>query len=168
MKNFVAILLVLLLCVFSVPCLAEGTAVSETAVTPETTTEPETAADPVLPSRIAEGSYEISVTSSSSMFKIVKAILTVKDGAMSAVITLSGTGYGMLFMGTGEEALLAAEDAYIPFAEDEEGAYTYEVPVEALDQALDCAAWSTRKETWYDRTLVFESTLLPPEALLAE
>jgi hypothetical protein len=29
--------------------------------------------------------------------------LTVKEGKMSAVLTLSGTGYEKLYMGTGEE-----------------------------------------------------------------
>ena len=68
--------------------------------------------------------YEIEVDSSSSMFRIVHAVLTVKDGRMSAVLTLSGKGYGKLFPGTGEEAVNAPEDQYIPSVENEEGAYT--------------------------------------------
>ena len=64
---------------------------------------------------------------------------------MSAVLTLGGTGYGKLFMGTGEEARQAGEDSYIPFVEDGTGAYTYEVPAEVLNQPVDCAAWSIRQ-----------------------
>lgn len=30
-------------------------------------------------------------------------------------------------------------------------------PLKALDEDTACAAWSIRKEQWYDRTLVFES-----------
>ena len=41
--------------------------------------------------------------------------------------------------------------------ENAEGKYTYDVPIEALDEDTACAAWSIRKEQWYDRTLVFES-----------
>lgn len=36
-----------------------------------------------------------------AMFKVVDCKLTVKNGLMSAVITLSGTGYDYLYMGTG-------------------------------------------------------------------
>ena len=120
---------------------------------------------PVLGSQILDGTYPIEVKSSSSMFRIVDAQLTVAEGVMTAVLTLSGTGYGKLYMGTGEEALADTEESYIPFIEDEEGAYTYEVPVEALDVDTDVAAWSIRKETWYDRVLVFESALIPAEAI---
>lgn len=107
---------------------------------------------------ITDGSYSIDVTSSSSMFNIVDAKLTVSKDKMSAVITLSGTGYSKLYMGTGEEALKAEESDYINFVEDESGSYTFEIPVEALDTEINCAAWSTKKEEWYDRTLIFESS----------
>jgi hypothetical protein len=71
-------------------------------------------------------------------------------------------------MGTGEEAVSAAETEYIPFVENEEGAYTYEVPVEALDAAIDCAAFSKKKEKWYDRELVFRADSLPEGAILTK
>ena len=60
--------------------------------------------------------------------------------------------------GTGDEAAAASEADFIPYVEkNAEGKYTYDVPVEALDEDTACAAWSIRKEQWYDRTLVFES-----------
>lgn len=121
--------------------------------------------DAVYGTDVADGTYNIEVSSSSSMFKIVNCELTVKDGEMSAVMTLSGSGYLKLFMGTGEEAVAASEDAYIAFEENEEGLQTYEVPVEALNKGIDCAAWSKRKEKWYDRVLVFEAASLPQDAL---
>lgn len=119
---------------------------------------------PIYGDELKDGVYEIDVLSSSTMFKIEKCELTVESGEMKAVMTLSGTGYLKLFMGTGEEAVEASEEDYIPFAEGEDGAYSYEVPVEALDMGIDCAAFSKRKEKWYDRVLVFESTSLPMEA----
>ena len=127
----------------------------------------ESAPEPIFAEDLKEGVYEITVDSSSSMFRIVKAVLTVDDGAMEAVLTMSGQGYGMLYMGTGEEALGDSEDQYIPFVLNEAGEKTFTVPVEALDQEVDCAAWSIRKETWYDRVLIFESEMLPPEAFLS-
>ena len=120
---------------------------------------------PVYGDQVADGEYDIEVESSSSMFRVTKAVLTVEEGRMSAVLTLGGTGYGKLFMGTGEEAAAAGEDSYIPFVEDGTGAYTYEVPVEVLNQPVDCAAWSIRKEQWYDRKLVFLADSLPQEAV---
>ena len=107
--------------------------------------------------QLADGEYSISVDSSSSMFKVVNCKLTVANGELTAVMTLSGTGYGKLFMGTGEEAANADESAYIPFVEDAEGNYTYTVPVAALDTPIQCAAWSIKKSEWYDRDLVFKS-----------
>ena len=121
--------------------------------------------EPITADKLNDGTYSIDVTSSSDMFKVVKAELTVADGSMSCVLTLSGTGYGKLFMGTGEEAAAATEDDYIPYVEDSEGKYTYTVPVDALDADTDCAAWSIKKEQWYDRVLVFESSSLPSGAL---
>ena len=121
----------------------------------------------IAASQVANGTYAITVDSSSSMFNIEAAELTVADGVMTCCMTLGGTGYGKLFMGTAEEAAAADESACIPYVENSDGAYTYTVPVEALDVEVPCAAWSIKKETWYDRTLVFESAEIPAEAITA-
>lgn len=126
------------------------------------------ASGPLTASLIADGTYDIEVESSSSMFKIVKAKLTVQGDKMTCAMTLSGTGYEKLFMGTGEEALNADDSEFIYFTEDADGAYVYTVPVEALDTDINCAAWSIRKEQWYDRVLVFKSETLPADAILSE
>lgn len=118
---------------------------------------------PLYASDIEDGTYEAEVESSSSMFRVVKAVLHVSDGSMTADLTLSGTGYLKLFMGTGEEALSAGEESYIPFVEDAKGAYTYTIPVEALNTEFDCAAYSRRKERWYDRQLVITVPALSKE-----
>ncbi len=123
---------------------------------------------PIYANRIVEGTYAIEVLSSSSMFRVVDAQLTVKNGAMTCVMTMSGQGYGKLYMGTGEQALADTEDHTIPSVINAEGAVTFEVPVEALDFNIDCAAWSIKKESWYDRVLVFQSALIPAEAIAAE
>ena len=106
---------------------------------------------------VANGIYSMDVVSSSSMFKVVDCILTAKDGKMSAVLTLSGTGYGYLYMGTKEEAASADQSSWIPYQVNEEGKYTYTVPVEALDKEIAVAAYSIKKGIWYDRTLTFQS-----------
>ncbi len=116
------------------------------------------------------GVYSVKVESSSSMFQIVQADLTVsEDGSMEAVITLSGTGYDKLYMGTGEEAAKKEnESGWIVFSEDEKGAYTFTIPVEALDEPITCAAYSKKKETWYDRQITFLSSSLKKEAQKAD
>ena len=123
---------------------------------------------PIYAAQLKEGSYLITVDSSSSMFRVIKCELIVANGAMNAVMTMSGDGYGMVYMGTGEEALVDTEESYVPFVLDEAGAKTFTVPVEALDMELDCAAWSIRKEKWYDRVLIFQSDELPADALIVE
>lgn len=106
---------------------------------------------------VANGIYSMDVVSSSSMFKVVDCILTAKDGKMNAVLTLSGTGYGYLYMGTKEEAASADQSSWIPYQVNKEGKYTYTVPVEALDKEIAVAAYSIKKGIWYDRTLTFQS-----------
>lgn len=123
---------------------------------------------PVEGSDVKDGVYSVEVESSSSMFRIVDAELTVENGNMHAVITLSGKGYLKLFMGTGEEAAMAGEAEYINYAEDADGMYTYEIPVETLNQELECAAFSKKKEVWYDRMIIFKAETLPADAILVE
>ncbi|MBR1592071.1 MAG: hypothetical protein IJ666_03565 [Ruminococcus sp.] len=112
---------------------------------------------------LADGEYEISVDSSSSMFKIVGCKLIVNNGEMTAAMTMSGTGYEWLFMGTADDAENAPESDYIPY-EETDGSYVFTVPVNALDEVTDCAAYSKKKETWYDRQLVFRADSLPDTA----
>ncbi len=119
---------------------------------------------PIYADELNDGEYPITVTSSSSMFRIADCTLTIAGGKMRAAMTLSGKGYEKLFMGTGAEASAAPDSECIYFTENSGGKYTYTVPVEALDTEIDCAAWSIKKQKWYDRTLVFESSGLPKNA----
>ncbi len=118
---------------------------------------------PVAASSLKNGEYDIDVDSSSSMFKITDCRLTVSESGMTAVMTMSGTGYLYLFMGTGDQAA-GNESAYIPFSENADGTHSFTVPVEALNTEIACAAFSKNKEKWYDRTLVFRADSLPAEA----
>ena len=149
---------------------AETEAVTEEAVTEE---QPVTAApqevgfegmEAVYADSLKDGVYSISVDSSSSMFSITSCELTVADGKMTAAMTMGGTGYLYVFMGTGEEAQNVSEDEYISFEENENGEHVFTVPVEALNFETDCTAFSRKKETWYDRTLVFRADTLSAEA----
>lgn len=129
----------------------------EPTPSPNPMPNPEPTPTPTPEATVGNGIYSMDVVSSSSMFKVVDCILTAKDGKMSAVLTLSGTGYGYLYMGTKEEATSADQSSWIPYQVNEEGKYTYTVPVEALDKELAVAAYSIKKGIWYDRTLTFQS-----------
>ncbi len=106
---------------------------------------------------VADGEYSISVDTDSSMFKIVDCRLTVAGDNMTAVITLSGSGFNYLYMGTAADAEKAAESDLIAFAENAEGKHVYTVPVEALDKPVKCAAQSLKKGTWYEHEIIFKS-----------
>lgn len=116
---------------------------------------------PVYADSLNDGEYSITVDSSSSMFTVTDCTLTVADGKMTARMTMGGTGYLYVFMGKGENA---TEDGYIPFEENPDGTHSFTVPVEGLDMGIDCAAFSKKKEKWYDRTLLFRADSLPAEA----
>ena len=119
---------------------------------------------PVAADELQDGTYAVTLDCSSSMFKITDCALTVAEGEMEAVLTMSGTAYLYLYMGTGEEAAAADPSELISYEENEEGAYTFTVPVETLDAPVSCAAYSKNKEMWYDRTLVFRASSLPDTA----
>jgi hypothetical protein len=120
--------------------------------------------EPITADALKDGEYAVTVDSSSPMFNITSCTLTVENGAMTAVMTMGGTGYRWVYMGTGEEAVQADADSYIPYEETADGANTFTVPVAALDAGISCAAFSKNKEMWYDRTLVFRADSLPAEA----
>ena len=103
-----------------------------------------------------DGTYKANVTSSSSMFKVTDCVLTSKNGKMTAKVTLSGTGYDYLYAGTSAKATADSAN-WVKFVE-ENGKYTYIIPVDALDAEIPVAAHSKNNNKWYDRTLVFSST----------
>ncbi len=112
-------------------------------------------------SDLKDGAYPILVSTSSTMFPVTDCTLTVKDGVMTAEMVMSGTGYLYVYPGTGLEAAKAEEKDRIPFAENAEGKHTFTIPVPALNAAVPCAAFSKRKEKWYNRLLCFRADSLP-------
>ena len=117
-------------------------------------------------SSLMDGVYSVSVDSSSSMFRIASCTLTVEGGEMFAKLTMGGTSYTYLYPGTALEASQADRNSFLPYEEDESGAYTFVLPVAALDQGIPCAAYSKNKQLWYDRTLVFRADSLPTDAFV--
>ena len=119
---------------------------------------------PVTGDQLKDGTYDISVKSSSSMFDITACQLTVSQGTMTAKMIMGGKGYLFVYPGTIEEAEQAPEGDRISFKEEADGSHSFTFPVKALNQATPCAAFSKKKELWYDRDLCFEASGLPLDA----
>ena len=117
--------------------------------------------------KVADGIYSAEATTNAAMFKVVGVKLTAKNGKMTAVITLSGSGYDYLYMGTGKDA--AAESGawiastgkvdYTLDGETKTG-MQFEIPVEALDQEFAVAAHAVKSGKWYDRAITIASSSL--------
>lgn len=151
----------------------QTTAATTAETTTEATTEHVTAAQnevgfegmtEVNINELNMGNYNVSVDSSSSMFKIAGCILHVSDHDMIADIIIDSKSYDALFMGTEDEAKNAAESDRITYTTNENGQSVFTVPVEALDKEIQCAALSAKKQEWYGRTLVFRADSLPDTA----
>lgn len=119
---------------------------------------------PISGDKVKDGTYSVTVKSSSKMFDITACELTVEGGKMTATMHMGGKGYLYIYMGTGEQAAAADEADYIPFTEQADGTHSFTVPVDALDEGIDCAAFSKKKEKWYDRTILFRADSLPMDA----
>ncbi len=119
---------------------------------------------PLTAEYVREGSYDISVDSSSKFFRIKEAKLLVKDGRMKAVIMIDSTSYKFIYMGSAEDAAKAPEKKYIK-AEVKNGRSYFTVPVSALDEPLNCASFSSNTRKWYGRQILFDATTLPSGAL---
>ena len=142
---------------------------TETPTSP-TTPAPSTApSQPARPAGVpADGVYTTTAETGTTMFRVVEIILTVKNGKMSAEITLSGTGYDYLYMGTAAEAagnenqwigFKDKEKSYIEDGEEKTGR-SYIIPISTLDTPLAMASHSVKRDRWYDRSITVSSNNL--------
>ena len=143
-----------------------STAPTETPTSP-TTPAPSTApSQPARPAGVpADGVYTTTISTGAEMFRVVTTILTVKNGKMSAEITLSGIGYDYLYMGTAAEAAgnesqwIGCKDeqkSYIENGEEKTGR-SYIIPISTLDTPLAMASHSVKRDRWYDRSITVSS-----------
>ena len=122
---------------------------------------------PVYPEDVEEGEYEPDVISDSRFFKIIRSELNNKDGRMEAVITISSTSYAYVFQGTAEQAAAADKSEWIA-ADEKDGYGSFALSVEALNKEIPCAAYSKKKQKWYDRNIVFLADSLPEGSVKIE
>lgn len=158
--------LILTLALFCLPVLAEGgdlSGVADASIMTDVVDVVEEGMVPVTAESLNEGTYEVTVDSSSSMFKVVGCALTVADGQLTARLAMKSDAYLYLYSGSAEEAAAADEASLIPLEAEDDG-YFFTLPVTALDAGVDCAAYSARKQVWYPRTLLFRADSLPEAA----
>lgn len=136
---------------------------------------------PVEADALKDGVYPVEVDSSSSMFHITEAELTVADGKMSAKLTLSGSGRttvetptqlkiqdgkatAVITWGSSHyDYMKVGEEKYEPV--NTEGNSSFEIPVTVFDQKqkviADTTAMSVPHEI--DYTLIFDSESIQPQ-----
>ena len=122
---------------------------------------------PVYPEDFDEGTYDAEALSSSQFFKITQARLTNSGGSIEAIIRISSTSYAYVYPGTAAEAAAADQSKWIP-ADESSGYGEFTLEVDALNREMPCAAYSKKKDKWYDRDIVFLAECLPQENLHVE
>ena len=158
----------LVLCVLTLSGLAlsayaeSGAADASQMTTVEEVVEP--GMTPVYAADLVDGEYPVAFKCSSSMFRIESALLKVADGKLEVALTMGSKSFLYVYPGSAEEAASMTEDAWTVPVILENGDMTFTIPVEALDAAVPCAAYSKNKELWYDRSLLFRADSLPMSA----
>ena len=121
-------------------------------------------ADQQADDAFADGTYTIPAETDQRMFYIVSdegsgrtAVLTVKDGQMTAAFSLTGTGYDKAYMGKVED-VTDADASQISGYTVQNGYYTYTVSVSALDRKLEIAMHAVKSGKWFQHTIIFYSS----------
>ena len=105
---------------------------------------------------IADGTYQVNAEAGGKMFRVVNCVMKVKDGQMMASVTLSGQGYNRIYLGDVNNASDDEKNWILPdslLAEQ----YTFQIPVEKLDEVMTIAVHTTKSNKWDTRTLTFHS-----------
>lgn len=116
---------------------------------------------PISGAAVAEGEYPVAVASSSTFFKVLDAVLQVRGGELTLSFSIGSDSYGRVCRAS------AADAETGPWIEGEAvpGGTRFTVPVPGLNQPFELAAYSRRRQRWYDRWLLVDAASLPREAL---
>lgn len=105
---------------------------------------------------IADGTYQVNAEAGGKMFRVTDCVMTVKNGQMTAAVTLSGQGYNRIYLGDVNSAPDDEKNWILPdslLAEQ----YTFQIPVKKLDEVMTIAVHTTKSNKWDTRTLTFHS-----------
>ncbi len=179
MKKWIPILLTVTLLAAGLAACGSGKApeaqpTAEPAVTP--TEAPEDPAEaieqvpvleegmtPVTAESLADGVYPVEIKTSTPLFQADHAELSAEGGKLQAVLYVKSDSYGGLYPGSAEAAA-ADPDGCIHSEKTDDGFNRFVLPIDALDQEIKCAVFSSRKQVWYDRAMLLRADSLPYEA----
>lgn len=128
---------------------AEGTGLKATCKVTVTASETEN-------KTLTDGTYQVNAEAGGKMFRVTDCVMTVKNGQMTAAVTLSGHGYNRIYLGDVNNASDDEKNWILPdslLAEQ----YTFQIPVEKLDEVMTIAVHTTKSNKWDTRTLTFHS-----------
>ncbi|MBF1192905.1 MAG: hypothetical protein HXM06_02055, partial [[Eubacterium] sulci] len=77
---------------------------------------------------------------------------------------IKSKSYKYIYLGTAEEASKADESKLISVTIDGEHSH-FEIPLKSLNSDVPCAAFSIKRQKWYNRNIVFDASSLPDKAL---
>lgn len=128
---------------------AEGTELKATCKVTVTASETEN-------KTLTDGNYQVNAEAGGKMIRVTNCVMTVKNGQMTAAVTLSGRGYNRIYLGDVNDAPNDESNWILPdslLAEQ----YTFQIPVEKLDEVMTIAVHTTKSNKWDTRTLTFHS-----------
>ena len=105
---------------------------------------------------LTDGNYQVNAEAGGKMIRVTNCVMTVKNGQMTAAVTLSGRGYNRIYLGDVKDAPNDESNWILPdslLAEQ----YTFQIPVEKLDEVMTIAVHTTKSNKWDTRTLTFHS-----------
>lgn len=118
----------------------------------------------VVRKKLKDGTYKVRTEVTGKMFYIYPkdasrhySIVTVKNGKITAVVTLDGQGYDYVYMGTKSQADKAARSTWSRYSE-KNGFYSYKIKVAKFDKKLNISGHSHKYDQWFgERTIIFYS-----------
>lgn len=117
---------------------------------------------------LKEGTYEYvkdatnqvyTVTTDPGMFSVTEATLSKIAEGMKVKVTLKGTGYDALYLGSKEDAKKDDGKNWITpcetKGEGENQQYVFEIPVSALNTSIPIATHGRKSKKWFNHTITF-------------
>ncbi|MCR5666416.1 MAG: hypothetical protein K6G01_06255 [Eubacterium sp.] len=133
--------------------------------TTEESEEEEAITTPTKKKKLKVGcTYKIKAATDNRMFYIAPkkaktkhVILKVKkNGKYQITMSLTGTGYDYLYVGTAKKAAKVKKKKLSKYKKVN-GYYTYTFTVDTLDEALTISAHSKKYDKWYEHKIIFYS-----------
>ena len=117
-------------------------------------------AEPTNTKTLKDGTYKVKATTDRRMFYLypkekdpATVVLVKKNGKMTATITLTGSGYDYVYMGSYKNAIKKSNKSKWIKAKKVNGYYTFKIPVSRLDKKLTISPHSWKYQKQYGDTL---------------